>query len=74
MPIVPKLVVPGAYQEVSGMMAVENLLSSRQPFSAIFAANDQMAVGAAWALHKRSLPPLTTVHQPNCDRAAPGQT
>ncbi|RQO58446.1 transcriptional regulator [Paucibacter sp. KBW04] len=82
----PKLVVPGAYHEVSGMLAVENLLSSRQPFSAIFAANDQMAVGAALALHKRSLrvpddvslvgfddmassqfslPPLTTVHQPN---------
>jgi LacI family transcriptional regulator len=82
----PALVVPGAYHEVSGMLAVENLLASRKQFTAIFAANDQMAVGAALALHKRSLrvpddvslvgfddmptsqfslPPLTTVHQPN---------
>jgi LacI family transcriptional regulator len=82
----PALVVPGAYHEVSGMLAVEALLASRKQFTAIFAANDQMAVGAALGLYKRSLripddvslvgfddmptsqfslPPLTTVHQPN---------
>jgi len=51
----PALVVPGQYHEESGRMAVERLLDSRQPFTAIFAANDQMAFGAALALHRRRL-------------------
>jgi LacI family transcriptional regulator len=34
---------------------VERLLDSRQNFSAIFAANDQMAFGAALALHRRNM-------------------
>jgi LacI family transcriptional regulator len=51
----PALVVPGAYHEVSGMLAVEALLATRKPFTAIFAANDQMAVGALLGLHKRAL-------------------
>lgn len=51
----PSLVVPGQFYEESGLMAVERLLDSREPFSAIFAANDQMAFGAALALHRRSL-------------------
>ncbi len=51
----PALVVPGSYTEDSGRMAVERLLDSRAPFSAIFAANDQMAFGAALALHRRHL-------------------
>jgi LacI family transcriptional regulator len=49
------LVVPGQYTEDSGRMAVERLLDSREAFSAIFAANDQMAFGAALALHRRNL-------------------
>jgi LacI family transcriptional regulator len=49
------LVMPGDYTEGSGRMAVERLLDSRQPFTAIFAANDQMAFGAALALHRRAL-------------------
>jgi LacI family transcriptional regulator len=49
------LVVPGQYTEDSGRMAVERLLDSRETFSAIFAANDQMAFGAALALHRRNL-------------------
>jgi LacI family transcriptional regulator len=36
-------------------MAVERLLDSRETFTAIFAANDQMAFGAALALHRRHL-------------------
>ena len=36
-------------------MAVERLLDSRLKFTAIFAANDQMAFGAALALHHRGL-------------------
>lgn len=51
----PALVVSGAYQESSGLLAVEQLLHNRHPFTAIFAANDQMAIGASLALQKRSL-------------------
>lgn len=51
----PALVLPGQYTEASGLMAVERLLDSRAPFSAIFAANDQMAFGASLGLHRRGL-------------------
>ena len=51
----PALVVPGEFHELSGLLAVDRLLESRQDFTAIFAANDQMAVGAALALHRRSI-------------------
>ena len=43
------LVVHGEYHEVSGLLAVERLLNSGEPFTAIFAANDQMALGPPWA-------------------------
>ncbi len=49
------LVVPGEYHELSGLLAVDRLLSTNQRFTAIFAANDQMAVGAALGLQRRSL-------------------
>ncbi len=49
------LVMPGNYTEDSGRMAVERLIDSRERFSAIFAANDQMAYGARLALHHRKL-------------------
>ena len=51
----PELVVPGEYHEVSGLLAVDRLLERRQRFTAIFAANDQMAIGAALGLQRRSL-------------------
>jgi LacI family transcriptional regulator len=51
----PSLVLPGKYYEESGLQAVERLIDSRESFTAIFAANDQMAFGAALALHKRGL-------------------
>ena len=51
----PALVVPGDYHEVSGLLAVNRLLESQQHFSAIFAANDQMAFGASLGLQRRSL-------------------
>lgn len=51
----PALVVPGDYLEVSGLLAVERLLQARQRFTAIFAANDQMALGAALGLQRHSL-------------------
>ncbi len=55
----PALVLPGKYHEESGMLAVERLIESGEPFTAIFAANDQMAFGAALTLHKHGL------HVPN---------
>jgi LacI family transcriptional regulator len=51
----PALVVPGEYHEVSGLLAVDRLIEARQGFTAIFAANDQMAFGAALGLTRRSL-------------------
>ncbi len=51
----PALVLPGKYHEESGLLAVAQLIESREPFSAIFAANDQMAFGAALALYRRGL-------------------
>lgn len=51
----PALVVPGEYQEVSGLLAVDRLLAGRRRFTAIFAANDQMAFGATLGLQRRSL-------------------
>jgi len=51
----PALVMPGKYFEGSGLMAVERLIDSGEPFTAIFSANDQMAFGAALALHRRGL-------------------
>jgi len=50
-----ELVVPGLFHEEGGLAAAERLLEGRQRFTAIFAANDQMAVGACLALHRRSL-------------------
>ena len=50
----PSLVVPGAYNEQSGLQAVDQLLKERLRFTAIFAANDQMALGAALGLQRHS--------------------
>lgn len=49
------LVAPGQFHEESGRLAMEHLLDSRQRFTAVFACNDQMAFGAALALHRRGL-------------------
>jgi LacI family transcriptional regulator len=51
----PDLVVQGDYTEASGIMAVEILFTRGVSFSAIFAANDQMAVGARLALYRRGI-------------------
>ena len=51
----PGLVAPGLFHEESGMMAAERLLDTRQRFTALFAANDQMALGACLALQRHSL-------------------
>lgn len=51
----PALVLPGNFTEASGLAAVERLMDSGVAFSAIFAANDQMAFGAGLALYRRGL-------------------
>ncbi len=51
----PALVMQGNYQEASGLAACTRLLDSGAPFTAIFAANDQMAFGAAVALYRKGL-------------------
>lgn len=51
----PRLVVPGRYDEASGVEAADRLIKSRVKFSAIFAANDQMAVGAVLSLHQHGV-------------------
>jgi LacI family transcriptional regulator len=51
----PQLVLAGNYQEISGLDAVNQLIAQGVSFSAIFAANDQMAFGAALALHQHGI-------------------
>ncbi len=49
------LVVEGDFSEQSGLLAVEMLFNRGRTFSAIFAANDQMAFGARLALFRRGV-------------------
>ncbi|MEQ7874515.1 LacI family DNA-binding transcriptional regulator [Sphingomonas sp. ASV193] len=49
------LVVAGAYTYQSGMVATEQLLSLPVPPTAIFASNDDMAVGALAVAHRHHL-------------------
>lgn len=51
----PGLVIQGDFSEESGLQATKRLLSTGRRFSAIFASNDQMALGAALALHQSGL-------------------
>lgn len=48
----PDLIVNGLYSEESGMAAAAELMARRVPFTAVFAANDQMAVGASLHFHR----------------------
>lgn len=50
-----KLLVEGNFIHQAGVLAVETLLAQGQSFSAIFAANDQMAMGARLALFRRGI-------------------
>ena len=51
----PGLVLPGNYHENSGTDAVESLLARGIEFTAVFAANDQMAGGATLAVQRHGL-------------------
>ena len=51
----PKLITAGDWTAKSGGQAVQQLLQSKRSFSAIFAQNDRMAVGAIRALREAGL-------------------
>lgn len=51
----PALVMPADFTESGGLLAVNRLLDSRLSFTAIFAANDQTAIGAALGLYRRNV-------------------
>lgn len=46
LPVKESLIVQGKWSPASGAEAVETLLSSGQPFSALLTSNDEMAIGA----------------------------
>lgn len=50
-----RLIVEGNFTEQSGLLALEALLARGHHFSAIFAANDQMAYGVRLGLYRRGL-------------------
>lgn len=45
-----KIVASGQYTPISGYSAMKNLLAARSDFTALFSANDQMAIGAIKAI------------------------
>jgi LacI family transcriptional regulator len=51
----PELIRPGRFDFRSGFEAAEALLSLERPPTAIFASNDDMALGATMAAHRRGL-------------------
>jgi LacI family transcriptional regulator len=53
--IIQGLIVEGNFRRQSGVLAVETLLSRGISFSAIFAANDQMAYGIRLGLYRRGI-------------------
>ena len=52
---VSSLVVAGNFQEHSGLLAMEQLLSRDSSITAVFCANDQMALGARLCLYRRGI-------------------
>jgi LacI family transcriptional regulator len=50
-----ELIVYSDYQEAGGFRAMNALLDARVQFTAVLAANDQMAYGARLALHRSGL-------------------
>lgn len=55
LPYLKQLVVAGDYSDAGGYAAMNRLLDAGVEFTAVFAANDQMAYGAMLALHRRGL-------------------
>lgn len=57
----PSLVVPGDFTAAGGEQAMTDLLSRRDPPTAVVAMSDEMAFGAIRALHRHGLRPGTDV-------------
>lgn len=55
LPYDPSLVVHADYQQTGGLLAMQQLLDSRQSISAVFASNDQTAFGVRLACYRRGL-------------------
>ena len=55
LPVDERLIAFGQFHEASGLMALNQLLETRQSFTALFIANDQMAYGARLALYRKSI-------------------
>jgi LacI family transcriptional regulator len=55
LPVEQCFIVAGDFTEESGVMAVEQLLARGERFSAVFAANDQMAYGAMLGLYDHGI-------------------
>ncbi len=51
----PSLVLKGDFTEAGGLLAISRLLEAGTTFSAIFAANDQTAMGATLGLYRRGV-------------------
>jgi LacI family transcriptional regulator len=69
----PALVVTGDFTEFGGLQAVNELLDRRVPFTAIFAANDQSAIGAALGLYRRQVRVPDDVSLVGFDDVAPAK-
>jgi LacI family transcriptional regulator len=69
----PALVMPGDFTESGGLLAVNRLLDSRVPFTAIFASNDQAAIGAALGLYRRNVRVPDDVSLVGFDDVAPAR-
>jgi len=69
----PALVVKGDFTESGGLQAVNQLLDGRVPFTAIFAANDQSAIGAALGLYRRQVRVPDDVSLVGFDDVAPAK-
>ena len=55
MSVTPELTVQGDFLESGGLLAMNRLLDSGHPFTAVFAANDQTAFGARVAMYRRGV-------------------
>lgn len=55
LPFDDHLVVEGNFVEQGGLLALETLIARGRPFTAIFAANDQLAYGVRLGLYRRGL-------------------
>jgi len=53
--LIPDLIFQGDFYPQSGVLAVSSFLERGEIFTAVFAANDLMAMGVRRALHKRSI-------------------